>query len=209
MAAAKLPNPPSLAELAKAGAETHRLPAGTLLWRVYFASGKHPTFWDMLRAFGPTDARFDHHLPPPRAQERAIGYFAQDVVTPFAEIFQRTRTIDRHRSAPALVGFSLARDMQLLDLRGAWPTRAGASMKINSGPRSVTRLWSQNIYAAFPAIDGLWYASSMHANSPAIALYERGKDALSSPPLFHRDLNDARLLAVLKMIASEIGYGLI
>lgn len=200
------PDPTALAEIAP---DIKTLPAGTLVWRLYFAGGNHPTFWDMFRAYGPTDARFDHHLPPRRGQDREIAYFAQDPVTPFAEVFQRTRTIDRERAAPALAGFELVREVTLLDLRGPWPTRAGASMAISTDRRSIARSWSQSIYQAYPQIDGLWYASSMHANKPAIALYERGKNAFPSAPLFHRDLADARLLHVLKIVAAHIGYGLI
>ena len=41
-------------------------------------------------------------------------------------------------------------------------------------PRPRARRWSQAIYAVYADAAGLWYASSMHANAPAVALYERG-----------------------------------
>jgi hypothetical protein len=81
----------------------------------------------------PTNSRFDHHLPPSAVQDRGILYAAITGMTPFAEVFQETRVIDRRRNAPWLVAFDLARPLELLDLTDSWPTRAGASMAINSG----------------------------------------------------------------------------
>jgi len=50
---------------------------GTQFGRIYAQTGAHPGLWDQLRTFGPTGARFDHHLPPPREQpDRAVLYAA-------------------------------------------------------------------------------------------------------------------------------------
>jgi len=68
----KFPNPPSGAALAGVPPHWRPLPPGTLLFRVYFQGGTHPVAWNAFRHSGPTAARFDHHEPPPRTQERGI-----------------------------------------------------------------------------------------------------------------------------------------
>lgn len=110
--------------------------------------------------------------------------------TCIAEVFQDTRTIERSRNQPWLVGFSLTRDVALLDLTGNWPTRAGASMAITTGRRDRARRWSLRIYEDYRAIEGLWYGSSMDANRPALALYERAQSALPPRPICHRAVAD-------------------
>ena len=204
----KFPEPP--ADLAaRLPPRLRRLPAGTELWRVYFRGGRHPGVWNGWRAFGPVaGARFDHHEPPPRPQARAILYAAADGVTCLAEVFQAARLIDATAHQPWLVGFALAAELTLLDLTGTWPTAAGASMAINSGPRPRARRWSRAIYAAYPAVQGLWYPSSMHANRPSAALYERARPAIAAAPFFHRALDDPLLTDLLAWAAEALGYGL-
>lgn len=137
-----------------------------------------------------------------------IFYCAGHGPTCLAEVFQDVRVIDRSARDPWLVGFSLARDVALLDLTGTWPTRAGASMAINAGPRPRAQRWSQAIYEAYPDLEGIYYPSSMNANRPAIALYERALTALPRAPVFHRPLRDPALLSVLRHVAQDLGYGL-
>ena len=206
---AKFPEPPAVADLAAVPPARRVLPAGTRCWRIYFQGGRHPGGWDTFRAYGPTGARFDHHLPPPRLQTRRVLYAATRPLTCFAEVFQDTRTIDRHRHAPWLVAFELAQPIPLLDLAGRWPTQARASMAINSGPRPRARRWSQTIYAAYPNLEGLHYASSMNANAPAIVLYERAAHAMPGRPVFHRALADAALSAVVARAATRIDYAVV
>ena len=178
-------------------------------WRVYFIGGTHPTGWSDFRFFGPTQVRFDHHDAPPALQSKGIFYCAEDPTTCLAEVFQATRTIDRTGRAPWLVGFELDREVQLLSLTGDWPTRAGASMAINSGQRPRARKWSRAIYDAYQTVEGLLYCSSMHANKKAIALYERARSALPKAPLFNRALADPAILKRLNRAASELGYRLV
>ena len=123
------------------------------------------------------------------------------------KVFQDSRAIDRRARDPWLVAFRLQHKLQLLDLTGTWPTRAGASMAINTGSRFRAQRWSRVIYEAYPYLHGLYYSSSMHANQPAIALYERAKDtgALSAQPLFHRSLSDPSLLTTLRNAATDLG----
>jgi hypothetical protein len=182
---------------------------------VYFTAGPYPTRWNEFRRDGPSNARFDHHLASPVGQpgeqERAILYCATNAPTCFAEVFQETRRIDRARRAPWLAVFRLERDLELLDLTRAYPTRAGASMAINSGNRARARAWARAWYEAFPALHGIHYASSMHANEPAIALTDRAARVMPLPehPDFNRPLADDSLVDVLKHAAARLGYGLV
>ncbi|MGB5407391.1 MAG: hypothetical protein WBN43_11470, partial [Thiogranum sp.] len=88
--------------------------------------------------------------------------------------------------------------------------RVGASMKLMSGPFSHTQRWSQGFYNTYPAIHGLYYASSL-TNRPAIALYERADTAhlFPSNTRLHRALADPVLHKPLMIVAQEIGYPLI
>ncbi|MBX3218319.1 MAG: RES family NAD+ phosphorylase [Labilithrix sp.] len=203
---AKLPEPP---QPLTTPPETKLLLAGTRLWRIYLRGGSHPTSFGDFRGFGPTTARFDHHDPPPRVQSKGILYAADDPTTCLAEAFQATRVVERHAGDPWLVGFETARDLTLLDLTGAWPTRAGASMALSSGPRPRARRWSQAIYDAYPRVEGLWYPSSMHANRPSVALYERADAAVPKTPSFHRALSDPAIRGRLDAAAMRLGYRLV
>jgi hypothetical protein len=204
---AKLPSPPP-GGLAL-DAITATLDAGTRVWRIYSTGGAHPSTWNGFRFYGPTQSRFDHHDEPPRVQAKGILYTAREPLTCLAEFFQATRVIDRARRASWLVGLELQRDVVLLDLTGLWPTQAGASMAINSGPRPRARQWSRAIYGAYPDVDGLLYASSMHANRPAVALYERAENVLPAAPVFNRALADRALLPRLSHAAGQLGYKLV
>jgi hypothetical protein len=177
-----------------------------LLWRIYFRSGPYPTTWGSFRHFGPTGARFDHHTYPKRAQDRAILYAASQGRTTFAEVFQQTRIVDVTTHDPALVAFRTSAPLRLLDLTGHWPTTAGASMAINAGSHARARDWSRAIYAAYPMAHGLWYCSSMDANTPCAALYERARSALASEPAFHAALNDPRLRPLIDRVASALNF---
>jgi hypothetical protein len=181
----KFPEPPHPL-LAKA--QTRTLGRDARLCRTYFRGGNHPSTWSQFRFFGPTQARFDHPDPRPSVQGKGILYAANSPVTCLAEAFQATRVVDRLAREPWLVTFNLTRELVLLDLTGAWPTAAGASMAINPGPRPRARRWSQAMHAAYPSVEGLLYCSSMHANQPAVALFERAQDAIPPAPSFHRAL---------------------
>lgn len=211
----KLPRPKSNNALPPlAASDIRTLDAGTTLARVYFTGGAHPTRWDVFRRFGPTNARYDHHLPDAAAaateQDRSVLYAATDASTGLAEVFQHTRRIDRVRDAPWLVIFALRKPLLLLDLSGSYPTRCGASMAINTGPRARARAWAQRFYDQHDRLHGLYDASSMHANKPAIVLTDRAaaKGALPPHPQFNRALADDLLLDVLKHAAADLGYGL-
>lgn len=207
---AKFPNPPPASTLRTIEPDIQRLVPGTLLWRVYFRAGRYPSAWYGFRAFGPLNtARFDHHNADakgnPQTQNRAILYAALHGPTCLAEVFQSTRIIDRHARSPWLVAFATTRELTLLDLRTTFPTRAGASMAINTGSRSRAQRWAQTFYDAYE-IDGVIYPSSMYGNQPAVALFERCQDTLPRTPEFHRALADPALQRRISATAREIGY---
>ena len=56
---------------------------------------------------------------------------------------------------------------------------------------------------------GLYYASSMNGNEPAVALYERASKALPRLPVFNRPLSEAPLLIPVEKKATQLGYDLI
>lgn len=157
--------------------------------------------------------RFDHHhldnRGRPQSQERGILYGGWHGPTCLAEVFQATRVIDRHARDPWLVAFRLAGPVTLLDLTSTWPTRAGASMTLASGPRASARNWSRPIYEVYPEVQGLFYPSSMAANRPSFAFFERAVVALPPEPAFHRALADPLLFPWLQVVAAEFGYGLV
>jgi RES domain len=149
----KFPEPPTVNILRSIKPDLRQLAQGTSLWRVYFRAGRYPSVWYEFRRFGPlSTARFDHHEPDaagnPWSQERAILYAALQGPTCIAEVFQSTRIIDRHARSPWLVAFSTTRDLVLLDLCSTFPTRAGASMAINTGPRPRAQRWARAFYEA-------------------------------------------------------------
>jgi len=211
----KLPDPPSAEVVRAITPAVKKLAAGTSLARVYFTSGEYPTRWDEFRHYGPTGARFDHHLPAARgepfSQARSILYCAAAADTCLAEVFQETRRINRTRRAPWLAIFVLQKDVDLLDLTGAFPTRVGASMAISTGSRARAREWAKILYEAYDALHGIYYPSSMNGNQPAVALTDRAEqlDGLPKHPDLNRALADDVLLDVLKWSADRLGYRLL
>jgi RES domain len=211
----KFPHSPGVAALARLSPPTVTLGAGTALARVYFTRSPHALGWNEFRYFGPLNSRWDHHLPNAagraRVQERGIYYAAVDAKTCLAEVFQDTRRIDRVFQAPWLVVFRTVQALELLDLRGDFATRMGASMAIHSGSRARARGWARDLYEAFPGAQAILYAASMHGGAPAIAINERALDRGSlfpAHPEFHRALADDVLLDPLKHAARELGYAL-
>ncbi len=202
----KVPQHPNLGRLESVKPEWHRVEPGNELWRVYFRSGEHPSRWNQFRAYGPTDARFDHHLEDQADTGRAVMYLASNPVTCLAEVFQKTRTIHRTHRMPALAGFATTSALRLLDLTGAFTTRIGASMGLMTGARSVGRNWARGLYAAYPEAQGLAYPSFMHANAVAVVLNDRVAPALPPSPSLHKALDDPGMITVLKNAAREIGY---
>jgi hypothetical protein len=209
---AKLPLPPPPSELAKTPPATCTIPAGTVLARIGFAGGAHPTKWSELRYWGPTASRFDHHLRDPSGkaclQARGVLYAARLAQTCLAEVFQRTRTVDVHTAHPYLAIWPQAADLMLLDLTGVFATRMGASSAIHSGPRPRAQRWAIALYEAYPDLDGILYCSSMNGNAEAIALNERAlrKAPFPASPSVSRMLSDPLVEDLIDEAAERIGY---
>jgi len=210
---AKFPEPPGVEVLRAIPPVLHRLATGTTMTRLYFVGGDFSTSWDSFRCYGPTTSRFDHQLPDEQGraqmQARGIMYLAtgsEAIPTCLAEVFQATRLIDRHARDPVLTGFNLVTELTLLDLTGPFATAIGASMAIHAGPRPRARRWAQQLYDAYPDIDGLLYCASMYGNAPAVALFERGARAIPKRPVFHRELRDAAMANILTETGRVIGY---
>ena len=140
----KFPHPPPPDELRRLPAELRTARAGTLVARIYPRGGPHPTTWRQFRFDGPLpSARFD---PQVANERRGVLYAAGDLVTCVAEVFQGSRLVDRVTAEVFLAGFRLTRSVRLLDLTGDWPTRAGASQALASGPRPRAQAWARTIY---------------------------------------------------------------
>jgi len=209
----KLPLPPHPADWDRPEPVIEVVPAGEILTRLVYTGGEHPGAWDLFRHFGPTSSRFDHHQLDDEfhsyTQDRGIMYLARGpraFVTCIAECFQEQRKIKRFVDAPAVATFETARALELLDLRGVFSTRMGASMAIHTGSRSIAREWSQLLYDCYPEVDGLLYGSSMHGGEDAIALYERAHAAFPRHALNQKLLSDPLLKPALADAARELGY---
>jgi hypothetical protein len=187
----------------------------TALARVYRAAGRHPGSWDGFRTVGPVAAaRFDTHPPTPDGSvAEAVGhdvlYAGLTLRTCVAESFQLTRVLDRRTDRPWLAIWRPECALRLLDLAGTWPTRAGASQAISSGPRAKSRAWARVIREAYPDLDGLWYRSSMDAGLPAVCLWTPARDAMPARPWAHLPLDAPGLALPLARAARDIGYRLL
>ncbi|GAA2342483.1 RES family NAD+ phosphorylase [Saccharopolyspora halophila] len=192
------------------------VPAGTRLARVFTAGGSHPQEWNSFRYAGPLPhARFDPHLPnsqggPTVTREHGVLYFSMSVQTCIAEVFQASSTVDRSTREPHLVLFRPRRTLRLLDLTGLWPTRAGASQAISSGPKARSQAWARGIRAAYPELDGLWYRSSMDAGKPSLCLWDPpAVTALPEEPDVLLPLNHPGLDVPLGRVCQELSYTLL
>lgn len=201
---AKFPWPPPVDDLRRVRPERHTLRSGSLVARIYPRGGRHPSTWSDFRYAGPiASARFDHHVP---GEHRGVLYGATSLATCVAEVFQGTRVVDRAADDRCLTAFQTTRTVRLLDITGDWPTRAGASQAIASGPRNRAQAWARAIYDAYPALEGLWYPSSMHGGHPAVVLFERAADVLPSDPELDVPLMHPGLLPDLTRAANALGY---
>ncbi|HRN61789.1 MAG TPA: RES family NAD+ phosphorylase [Luteimonas sp.] len=209
---AKLPAPPSVAHLRTLPRPVKTLQAGDVLARVGFAGGDHPTTWNGFRYWGPTGARFDHHLRDthgrPQHQDRGVLYAAKSAQTCLAEVFQHARVVDVHARQPWLAVWTLVHRLTLLDLTGEFVTRMGASTAIHSGSRACARLWAAALYEAWPDLDGIAYCSSMNGNAGAYALNERAlrTDPFPATPDSHRMLADPLTADRIDAAAANLGY---
>jgi RES domain len=212
MAKLPLPPPPDRLREIRTDDDVVAVAPMTSLARIYLSAGRHPSSWNAFRTVGPVAAgRFDPHPPtaggePVHAPGCGVLYAALELQTCVAESFQASRVLDRRSARPWLVVFRATRVLRLLDLSGTWPTRAGASQAISSGPRERSRAWARAIVAAYDDVDGLWYRSSMDAGRPAVCLWERARDAMPVSPSAHLPLDAAGLALPLARACRSVGY---
>jgi hypothetical protein len=199
-----LPEPPPVFSLPP---DVLPLAEGTEIWRIYNRTGPHPTAWNSLR-FSFAEGRFDHQEPG--EENRGILYATvgrHAVPTALAECFQYTRRINRNRYDPWLVSFACRGNMELLNMGGGWPLRAGGNMALNSGPREMSRRWSRVVYRSYPNIAGIAYPSSL-TNETCLALYERALPCFPQTPTYHEPLASPGLFNGLTRIAERLGFSL-
>lgn len=216
---ARLPHPPPAAELAavlRADEDVVAVHPATRLVRIFSARGRHNQRWNTFRYEGPlAHGRFDQQDPeedgsPVLDPDNGVLYFGLSVRTSIAEVFQTTSTVDRRTRSPHVVVLRPARTLRLLDLTGLWPTRAGASQEISSGPKRITQCWARAIRAAHPDLDGLWYRSSMDAGDPAICLWDPpAGTALPDAPDVLLPLNHPGLDLPLARVCDQLNYVLL
>lgn len=201
----KFPEPPAVLPVPSAR-ELVTVGLDRLLWRVYFGAARHALGWNEMRCYGPTSSRFDPQRPPPGDSDRAVIYAATTAAAAIAEVFQQTGTVTTTSGAPYLVAFNLGRRITALDLSSPWPTRAGASQAINSGPRVRARRWALAIYDQLD-VNGLWYPSSMHGPSRCLALWDSATDAMdSASPQLSVPLSERAIRPALQRLCAQIGY---
>lgn len=217
----RLPRKPDPARLRRVGPDIRRLPAGTEVFRVYASNTHYPSGWSLFRAYGPTEARFDHH--PERYEGSPAAhpghgvlygspaldeYVHDEIQTCAAEFYQRDGVIKPwDRREPRLASFLLDREVAVLSLMGKWATRAGASGSLHSdGRKRITRRWARAIYDVYKEVQGILYPSSMNGGQPALVLYERAEDALPEYPEMNELLRERSVQSSLRVIAKELEY---
>lgn len=209
---ARLPGPPPRAELHAIGiddAELRIISLGEVWWRVHRTTGPYVLAWNGFREHGP-HLRFDPH-PPPARHHPGVGvwYGASNPTPALAEAFQAARTIDRFRGAPYLTGLRFSREVRLLDLaaggNGAWPTRAGGTFALSTGPHSIAQRWARRITETFPDLDGLRYTSRFSGET-CIALFPPAMDAMPTRPVVSLPLTHPGMALRLAATAQKLGY---
>ena len=185
----------------------------SMITRLYFRGGDHPTDWYQFRTWGPTNSRFDHHPYPPQDHPRhgiIYGAFESNAfATAFAETFARGNDIlgpiDRSHAAPWLVAFETVAPLRLLDLRSGWVTRAGGNGAISTGARSRSREWARVIHRTHRDVDGVVYGSSIWPPGNCLAIWERGARSIPSTPVVTRSVADYLLDSAVASAALMLG----
>jgi hypothetical protein len=178
-----------------------------LMVRIHGTVGPHALPWYRLRHHGPTRTRFDPHPEPAGDHpDAAVLYAGATVDTAVAEVFQAGRVVERTApNAPYLTIWQPVRRLQLLDIRGQWPVRAGASHLLNTGPHPVCRRWARAIALHELCVDGILYDSAMTGGA-AVALFLPAADSFPDHPELSLPLSDPGLVTVLAGAAARIGY---
>lgn len=210
MAALTAKNPRSPTQpLVVSGADVHQWPNDRPLVRIHRAGGDHPSAWSGLREYGPVlGCRWEPH-PLPRGLHPGVGvaYAAADLTTAIAEAYQQRRRVDRLTGEPHLVAWRPARPLQLLDISGDWPLRAGASASLAQGNKGTCRNWARAIAQQNPRLDGLYTLSTM-TGDPMAVLWSPSIDTFPTYPDLSGSLRHPTVAAAVRLAAEEIGFAL-
>lgn len=183
----------------------------TTFWRIHKTRGSYPTAWHDYRDHGPlTHCRWDPQPEPVKNHPGiSVLYAGYDLATCAAEIYQAAHRIDTATFAPYASSWKPVRPLNLLDLTGLWPLRAGASHALNSAPRSTCRNWARAIHEASVArdneLDGLEVMSTL-TGAPCAVLFGSSASALPRLPAFTRPLTDAAVFSILDAFAQRLGW---
>jgi len=182
----------------------HVLPVGTDLFRIYDPDAPHgPRDSKAFRWYGPF-ARFDHHRGTGGRERRGVWYAGLTLSCAVVEAFDigivaaATKRLARLRTT---------RELLLLDLRGRAAMRAGTVAAISAGDHSLSQPWSRYFWEhpeIYGEVDGLFYLSA-HNGQPAVALYERARNALELPRGQDAPLGDSVVLAAVRRVALDHG----
>src|SRR5665811_2003327 len=176
-----------------------------VLWRVHYVLGDYPRMWNELRRFGPLpSARFDPWPTPTGAQDTGVAYFAFDVATCLAEMFQETRKINLAEPGYQLSAFTPTRALSLLDVRGDYPIQIGASHTLNGGQRNRCREWAVALAAVHSGADGMLFQGI--TGKDCVVMWEPGTDAIADAPDFSRPLGDPSIRQTVATAAKQINY---
>jgi hypothetical protein len=182
----------------------HTVRAGTDVFRIYDPDAPYgPRDGTTFRWRGP-HARFDHHRGTGARERRGIWYGGLTLACAVVEAFDigivdpGTKRLARARAT---------RELLLLDLRGSAAMRAGTVAAISAGDHSLSQQWSRYFWEhseIYGEIDGLFYLSA-HNGQPAMALYERGRDAIEVPRGHDAPLTEPAVLAAVRRAALDHG----
>lgn len=198
------------------------LGTGTVMGRVHWTAGPYPCAWNELRAWGPTNSRFDPHPEPPALhEEHAVAYASVRHDVPdrppvplleacLAECFQDTGVIAYSRNDPYFSLFRTTGPLTLLDVTDTdWVHLAGGNSALTSGPRDQARKWARAIFAQYGSdIDGIWYGLSTIPSARGAALWASSRSVLPTRPADSRPLADPALRAEIEAYAVERRLGL-
>lgn len=176
-------------------AHEHRADAGITtyegpLWRVFRTRGRHRTAWNDFRSYG---------------SHTVAMYAGTDALTPFAEVFGRSRMIDPSaRSGWNLAGWTPIRHLALLDLSDSGVALPSADIRRTEQwpPFASAEDGAEHDGAEYDGVIG----RSKLGTGPVIILFERSADAFPDVPQYFQPLSDTR--EVVAAAAMRLGFGI-
>lgn len=200
--------PPDAGRLRSVGLRTHVLPVSTVLWRIHYTGTPHPAAWNRIRTWGPVDVcRWDPH-PVPEGDHAPLGaaYFALNLQTCLAEVFQDSRFVDVDTGTPYITAFRSSRQLRLADLAGGgWLFEAGAKASVAFGDRGLSRQWARAIHDVWPGIDGIRSTSAPLGDSN-IVVASWTNDVFPPAPETSVPMNSPAVARFVASAVADIGF---